>query len=446
MRMKAQDLGIHYDTKYLGLSSGAIVEAVVGITADFSDALDKAGIETPRGEIRRKLNKLVVEQNVTPVNVEQGVIQAQGPVEQPVVQGSKVSLQTTPVGPEVVQSGLVQEGQPVPVEHDVVQGDQGHVVQVPVELGVVQAHIGVAPDRKAILTFIRDQLLAGHELQPKQVAEHFNISPISLGKHLGIKPKGVRYGKDVKRVYAKSLLPEIEKLLKVDEKATSVPVEQPVVQPVEHKVTPSKGADLEPVDHPVTQDRRAILTFIRDQIQAGIYLQPYQVAAKFGMDPIKMSKLIVIKPAAKKIKGESVRVYKESHLPEIEALLKKVAPGKDVTPGPVEPKVTPSEDPLHPKPRSWFVPIYHKRTLQSDKDAFLYKERRLPLIRVIKTEIGYKYTITFNYMTGTQREAPRIFSEKEGLEHKIADFLYENQLLPADEQRKRVKKYMEEIK
>jgi hypothetical protein len=338
IKMKAHDLGIDYDTEYLRLSPGAIMEAVVDITTDFSDALVEAGIETPRDAIRRKLNELVVGQNVTPVNVEQGVIQAQGSVEQPVVQGSAGSQQTTPVEPGVVQNGQVQEDQPVPVE-------------------------------------------------------------------------------------------------------------QPVAQPVEHQVTPSKEVALEPVEQPVTQDRKTILTFIRDQITAGIYLQPYQVAAKFGMDPQKMSKLIVIKPTAKKIRGKSVKVYKESHLPEIEELLKEeVALGGDVTPTPEEPKVTPSEDPLHPKPRSWFVPIYHERTLQSDKDAFLYKERKLPLIKVIKTEIGYRYTVNFNYMTEAQREAPRTFSKKEGLEHKIADFLYENQFLPADEQRKRVKKYMEEIK
>jgi hypothetical protein len=356
MRMKAHDLGINYDMEYLSLSPKAIVEAVVGVTAEFSDALEKAGIETPRDAIRRKLGELVVEQRVTPVNVEQGVIQDRGLVEQPVVQES--------VGPGVVQSDQVQEDQPVPVGSEVVQSDQGDVVQVPVELGVVQAHVGVSPDRKTILTFIREQILAGHELQPSQVAAHFNISPSKMGKLLGVKPKGVRFGKDVKKVYAKSMLPEIEKLLKEDEKATHELVGQPVVQPVEHEVT---------------------------------------------------------------LQGVA-------------------ASGKDIRPVPVEPEVTPGEDPLHPKPRPWFVPIYHKGTRQSDKDEFLYKERKMPLIKVIKTEIGYKYTVNFNYMTGTQREAPRIFSEKEGLEHKIADFLYENQLLPADEQRKRVKKYMEEIK
>jgi hypothetical protein len=364
MRMKAHDLGIHYDTEYLRLSPEAIVEAVIGVTADFSDALDKAGIETPRGGIRRKLGEMGVEQSVASVNVEQGVIQTQGPVEQPVVQGSEVGLQTTPVEPGVVQSGKLQEDQPVPVELNVVQDDQGHVIQVPVELEVVQTPVEVAPDRKTILTFIRDEILAGHELQPSQVAAHFNISPSKMGKFLGIKSKAVRYGKEVKRVYAKSMLPEIEKLLKEDEKATHELVGQPVVQPVEHEVT---------------------------------------------------------------LQGVA-------------------ASGKDIRPVPVEPEVTPGEDSQHPNPRSWFVPIYHKGTRQSDKDEFLYKERKMPLIRVIKTEIGYRYTVNFNQMIGAQREMPRIFSEKEGLEHKIADFLYENQLLPADEQRKGVKKYMEEIK
>jgi hypothetical protein len=189
------------------------------------------------------------------------------------------------------------------------------------ESGIVQTHVdhGVTPDRRTVLSFIRDQILAGQELQPRQVAAHFKMSPSSLGKIVGIKPKSVRYGKDVKRVYVKSLLPEIEKLLNPDEKASP---------------------------------------------------------------------------------------------------------------------------PL--KPRSWFEPVYRK-TLKSD-EKLLFRERQVPFISVVRMDDGaFKYTVSFRYVLGRDVLLERHISSKSGLEQAIADFLYENQQLEGEEQRRALKEFMKSL-